>query len=186
MSHEIFGARGGQMYREGWKHKEIRVAIDSPSGAYDDPEQAGDSKPEKAHGQGRQQPAEVRSRAEYYEKLRATDKQMAASDGHSDRPPPDSLHNLPKRRVGRRTRCSPRFRRPPGGPGCGVRSPRSSPRSARSGPPTGPWRRCWSSRSASARRSRQAARPTSPTTRPTRPGSTPPRARWPRSSRSAS
>ena len=53
MSHEIFGARGGQMYREGWKHKEIRVAIDSPSGAYDDdPEQAGDSKPEKAHGQG--------------------------------------------------------------------------------------------------------------------------------------
>jgi ABC-2 type transport system ATP-binding protein len=41
MSHEIFGARGGQMDREGWKHKEIRVAIDSPSGAYDDdPEQA--------------------------------------------------------------------------------------------------------------------------------------------------
>ena len=38
--------RGGRMYREGWKQKEIRVAIDSPSGAYDDdPEQAGDSKP---------------------------------------------------------------------------------------------------------------------------------------------
>ena len=87
----------------------------------------------------------------------------------------------------RRTRCSSHhFRRPPGGPGCGARSPRSSPRSARSGPPTGPWRRCWSSPSASARRSREAARPTSAITRPTRPGSTPPRSRWSRSSRSAS
>ena len=44
MSHEIFGVRGGQMYREGWQHEEIRVAIDGPSGAYDDdPDQAGDS-----------------------------------------------------------------------------------------------------------------------------------------------
>ena len=81
------------MYREGWKQKEIRVAIDGPSGAYDDdPEQGGDSKPEKDHGQGKQQPAEMRSRAEYYEELRATDMQMAASDGRSDRPPLDSLH----------------------------------------------------------------------------------------------
>ena len=39
------------MYGEGWKQKEIRVAIDGRSGAYDDdPEQAGDSKPEKDHG----------------------------------------------------------------------------------------------------------------------------------------
>ena len=76
------------MYREGWKQEEIRVAIDGPSGAHDDdPEQAGDSEPEKVHGHGRQQPAEVRSRAEYYEELRAADKQMAASDGRSDRPP---------------------------------------------------------------------------------------------------
>jgi hypothetical protein len=43
MSHEIFGVGGGQMYREGWQHEEIRVAIDGPSGAYDDPDQAGDS-----------------------------------------------------------------------------------------------------------------------------------------------
>ncbi len=86
------------MYREGRKQKEIRVAIDGPSGAYDDdPERAGDSKPEKDHGQGKQQPAEVRSRAEYYEELRATDKQMAASDGRSDRPPLDSLHVPPER-----------------------------------------------------------------------------------------
>jgi hypothetical protein len=69
------------MYREGWKQKEIRVALDGPSGAYDDdPDQAGDSKPEKAHGHGKQQPAEIRSRTEYYEELRATDKQMTASD----------------------------------------------------------------------------------------------------------
>ena len=43
MSHEISGVRGGQMYREGWQHEEIRVPIDGPSGAYDDPDQAGDS-----------------------------------------------------------------------------------------------------------------------------------------------
>ena len=54
------------------------MAIDGPSGAYDDdPEQAGDGKPDKDHGHSKQQPAEVRSRAEYYEELRATDKQMA-------------------------------------------------------------------------------------------------------------
>ncbi len=55
----------------GWQPEEIRVAIDVPSGAYDDdPEQAGDSKPEKGRGPGGQdlsspadaQPAEVRSR----------------------------------------------------------------------------------------------------------------------------
>ena len=86
------------MYREGWKQEEIRVAIDGPSGAHeDDPEQAGDSEPEKVHGQGKRQPAEVRSRAEYYEELRATDKQMAASDGRSDRPPLNSLHVTPER-----------------------------------------------------------------------------------------
>jgi Bacterial EndoU nuclease len=74
------------------------VAIDGPSGAYDDdPEQAGDSKPEKDHGHGKQQPAEVRSRTEYYEELHATDKQMAAADGPSDRPPLDSLHVTPER-----------------------------------------------------------------------------------------
>ena len=43
MSHEISGVRGGQMYREGWQHEEIRVAIDGPSSAYDDPDQPGDS-----------------------------------------------------------------------------------------------------------------------------------------------
>jgi hypothetical protein len=32
MSDEIFGVRGGQIYREGWQHEEIRVAIDGPSG----------------------------------------------------------------------------------------------------------------------------------------------------------
>jgi hypothetical protein len=86
------------MYREGWEQKEIRVALDGPSGAYDDdPDQAGDSKPEKAHGHGKQQPAEIRSRAEYYEELRATDKQMAASDGRSDGSPLDSLHVTPER-----------------------------------------------------------------------------------------
>ena len=56
MSQEIFGCAGGRMYREGRKQKEIRVAIDGPSGAYDDdPEQAADNKPDKAHGQGKQQ-----------------------------------------------------------------------------------------------------------------------------------
>ena len=98
MSQQTFGgAVAGCTVRAG-KQKEIRVAIDGPSGAYDDdPEQAGDSKPEKDHGQGKQQPAEMRSRAEYYEELRATDKQMAASDGRSDRPPLDSLHVPPER-----------------------------------------------------------------------------------------
>ena len=93
------------MYCEGWEQEEIRVAIDGPSGAYDDdPEQAGDSKPEEGRGHGGQdvsrpadtQPAEIRSRAEYYEELCAADNQMAA-DGHSDRPPLDSLHVAPER-----------------------------------------------------------------------------------------
>ena len=74
----------------------------------------------------------------------------------------------------------------PGRPGCGARSPRSSPRSARSAPPTGRWARCSSSPSASASRSPRAPPPTSPTTRATRPVSTPPRPRWARSSSSAS
>ncbi|HEX2745845.1 MAG TPA: hypothetical protein VHN16_15775 [Streptosporangiaceae bacterium] len=33
MSHEFFGVGGGQTYREGGQHEEIRVAIDGPSGA---------------------------------------------------------------------------------------------------------------------------------------------------------
>ncbi len=82
------------------------MAIDDPSGAYDDdPEQAGDSKPGKGRGPSGHdvsspadpQPAEVRSRAEYYEELRATDKQMAEADGHFDRPPLDSVHVAPER-----------------------------------------------------------------------------------------
>jgi hypothetical protein len=36
-------------------------------------------------------------RVEYYEELRATDKQTAAADGHSDRPPLDSVHVAPER-----------------------------------------------------------------------------------------
>ena len=98
--------RGGRMYGEGWEHEEIRVAIDGSSGAYDDdPEQAGDSKPEKRRAQSGQdvtspvntQPAEIRSRTEYYEELRPTDKQMAAADGYSNRSALDSLHVAPER-----------------------------------------------------------------------------------------
>jgi hypothetical protein len=82
------------------------VPIDGPSGGYDDdPEQAGDSQPEKGRGHSGQDvsspadahPAEVRSRAEYYEELRANDKQMTAADGHSDRPLLDSVHVAPER-----------------------------------------------------------------------------------------
>ena len=103
------------------------MAIDGPSGGYDgDPEQGGDSQPARGRERGREgagrpadtQPAEVRSRAEYYEALRATDQRMAAADGaelasgmtrtrsawdveavadHPDRPPPDSLHVAPER-----------------------------------------------------------------------------------------
>ena len=103
------------------------MAIDGPSGGYDDdPEQGGDSRPAKGREQGRQdagcpagtQPAEVRSRAEYYEALRGTDQRIAVADraelvsgtertrsawdveavgGHPDRPPPDSLHVAPER-----------------------------------------------------------------------------------------
>ena len=32
MSHEIFGVGGGQMYREGWQHEEIRVAAGAVAG----------------------------------------------------------------------------------------------------------------------------------------------------------
>jgi hypothetical protein len=94
------------MYCEGWKHKEIRVAIDGPSGANDDdPEQAGDSKPEKGRRPSGQdvgspmnaQPTEVRSRAEYYEEQRTTDKPTATADTYSDRPPLDSVHVAPER-----------------------------------------------------------------------------------------
>lgn len=103
------------------------MAMDDPSGAYDDaPERGGDSKPAKGRERDRQdadrpadtQLAEVRSRAEYYEALRATDQRMAAADkaelvpsttrtrsawdveavgGHPDRPLPDSLHVAPER-----------------------------------------------------------------------------------------
>ena len=98
MSRQIFGCavagctvRAGSKRRSGWRSTALPARYD------DDPEQAGDSEPEKVHGHGKQQPAEVRSRAEYYEELRATDKQMAASDGRSDRPPLDSLHVTPER-----------------------------------------------------------------------------------------
>ena len=65
--------RDGRMYGEGWEQEEIRVAIDGPAGAYDDdPEQAGDEEKVTLS-------AEVRSRAEYYEELRAADKQIAAA-----------------------------------------------------------------------------------------------------------
>ena len=82
------------------------MAIDGSSGAHDDdPERAGDSKPEKRRGNGGQdaagplntQPGEVRSRAEYYEELRATGRPMAATDRNSDPSAPDSLHVAPER-----------------------------------------------------------------------------------------
>jgi Bacterial EndoU nuclease len=103
------------------------VAIDGPSGAYDDdPERGGGPKPEKGHEHGRpdashpadRQPAEVRSRAEYYEALRAIDIRVAAAGGvesaastartrsawdseavgdHPDPPPLDSLRVAPER-----------------------------------------------------------------------------------------
>ena len=44
-------------------------------------------------------PAKCRSRTEYCEELRAADQQMAASDGHSDRPPLDSQHVTPERQA---------------------------------------------------------------------------------------
>ena len=111
---------------EGWRHEEVRVTIDGPSGTYDDdPEQGADSKPEKEHEHGRRadagnpadaQPAEVRTRAEYDEALRAMDQRMAvkaeiassttaarsawdvdeAAD-HPDRPPLDSMRVTPER-----------------------------------------------------------------------------------------
>jgi hypothetical protein len=72
MSQEIFGyAVAGYTVRAGSKRRSRWRSM--ASGAYDDdPEQAGDSKPEKEHGHARQdvgslsdtQPAEVRSRAE--------------------------------------------------------------------------------------------------------------------------
>lgn len=66
------------------------MAIDGPSGAYDDdPERGGGPRSEKGHEHGRpdashpadRQPAEVRSRAEYYEALRAMDIRVAAAGG---------------------------------------------------------------------------------------------------------
>ena len=113
---------------EGWRHEEVRVTIDGPSGTYDDdPEQGADSKPEKEHEHGRRadvgnpadaQPAEVRTRAEYDEALRAMDQRMAAAvkaeiassttaarsawdvdeaADHPDRPPLDSMRVTPER-----------------------------------------------------------------------------------------
>jgi hypothetical protein len=99
------------------------VAIDGPSGAHDDEsERGGDSKPAKGreHDPGEAgQPtdaraAEVRSRADYYKALRATDQRMTAElpadatrtraawdveadSGHPDPPPLDSLHVAPER-----------------------------------------------------------------------------------------
>ena len=77
------------------------------------------------------------------------------SEAVSERWPPRS----------RRTCACPRSRPPTGRRGCGARSRRSSPSSARSAPPTGPWARCSSSRSASPPRSPRAPRPTSATNR---------------------
>jgi hypothetical protein len=68
------------------EHEEIRVAVDGPFGAdADEPERRG---PEKGQGPDRQeagrtkdtQPAELRSRAEYYEVLHAQDQQLTGSD----------------------------------------------------------------------------------------------------------
>jgi hypothetical protein len=107
-----------------WEQEEIRVAVDGPFGAdADDSERRG---PEKGQDADRQdsgrtadaQPAEVRSRAEYYEVLRAQDQQMTGSDrpetgsstartrsawnieaveDHPDRPSLDSLRTTPER-----------------------------------------------------------------------------------------
>jgi hypothetical protein len=69
-----------------WEQEEIRVAVDGPFGAdADDSERRGLEKGQDADRQdsGRTadaQPAEVRSRAQYYEVLRAQDQQMTGSD----------------------------------------------------------------------------------------------------------
>jgi Bacterial EndoU nuclease len=106
------------------EQEEIRVAVDGPFGAYaDDSERRG---PEKGQEPDRQdtsraadtQPAEVRSRAEYYEVLHARDQQMTGSDraetassttrtrsawnteaveDHPDPPSLDSLRTTPER-----------------------------------------------------------------------------------------
>ena len=77
-----------------WEQEEIRVAVDGPFGAdADDSERRG---PEKGQDADRQdsgrtadaQPAEVRSRAEYYEVLRAQDQQMNGSDRPDMKPAP--------------------------------------------------------------------------------------------------
>ena len=106
-----------------WEQEEIRVAVDGPFGAYaDDSERRG---PEKGQEPDRQdagrttdtQPAEVRSRAEYYEVLHAQDQQtgsarpetassttrtrsgwnIEAVEDHPDRPSLDSLRTTPER-----------------------------------------------------------------------------------------
>ena len=74
------------------------MAIDGPSGAYDDdPEQAADNKPDEAHGHGRQQRQKYAAGRNTTRKCAPLDKQMVTSDGHPDRPPPDSLHVAPER-----------------------------------------------------------------------------------------
>jgi hypothetical protein len=107
-----------------WEQEEIRVAVDGPFGAdADDSERRGLEKGQDADRQdsGRTadaQPAEVRSRAQYYEVLRAQDQQMTGSDraetgsstartrsawnieaveDHADRPSLDSLRTTPER-----------------------------------------------------------------------------------------
>ncbi len=107
-----------------WEQEEIQVAVDGPFGAYaDDSERR---RPEKGQEADRQdnsrtadtQPAEVRSRAEYYEVLRAQDQEVTGSvraetapsttrtrsswsieavEDHPDRPLPDSLRTTPER-----------------------------------------------------------------------------------------
>ena len=107
-----------------WEQEEIRVAVDGPFGL--DADDSGRRGPEKGQEPERQvagrttdtQPAEVRSRAEYYEVLRAQDQQLTGSDrteaassttrtrsawnieaveDHPDRPSLDSLRTTPER-----------------------------------------------------------------------------------------
>lgn len=107
-----------------WEQEEIRVAVDGLFGA--DADDSERRRPEKGQEPERQvagrttdtQPAEVRSRAEYYEVLRAQDQQLTGSDrteaassttrtrsawnieaveDHPDRPSLDSLRTTPER-----------------------------------------------------------------------------------------
>jgi hypothetical protein len=84
------GGAAGEMYREGGGRRDNWVSIDGPSGTHgDDPERDGDTSPEKEREYGAQNadsrastsPAETRSRAEYYEALRAAVVEDRVVDG---------------------------------------------------------------------------------------------------------